>query len=403
MAHPGRFAGLNVLCRCSSALLIVAPSNGIARIAAFGSIADVDRRIRRRPAVRVKRLVVNAEWVVRFVARYGDLHVPLNPSPDVQEGVRMVPNSSVWRHLSLTGAIFALLSTMFVSTAAQAVGDTVLNHYLIADPLPSGKALPDSVMMALIASEEAQLDANIAGNGYVRLAMAAWVDSSTGEEVVSQLSVFTGATTIPSAVASATALAACPPAAGTTTPTVPVALIPASAEATCVSATTNLTEYVIAWSTNNVLAIVAVSGQTQSQAESIAVTQAALIPATVINLASKASYVVSRFATNSSALSTGMKLQISQDAIAISKMSPTSIKFTGHQSVKGDSRVNRQLAVGRVQAVYRYLVAQLKNLGVPSATLQAIGLGSGRPEFLVVKRGSPSSSLSVALTSNYLL
>jgi outer membrane protein OmpA-like peptidoglycan-associated protein len=123
----------------------------------------------------------------------------------------------------------------------------------------------------------------------------------------------------------------------------------------------------------------------------------------VINLASKASYVVSRFATNSSALSTGMKLQISQDAIAISKMSPTSIKFTGHQSIKGDSRVNRQLAVGRVQAVYRYLVAQLKNLGVPSATLQAIGLGSGRPEFLVVKRGSPSSSLSVALTSNYLL
>ena len=314
----------------------------------------------------------------------------------------MVPNSSVWRQLALTSATFALLSTMLVSTAAHAVGDTVLNQYLIADPLPTGKALPDSVMLALIASEEAQLDANIAGNGYVRLAMAAWVDSSTGDEVVAQLAVFTGATTIPSAVASVTALAACPPAAGTTTPTVPVALIPASAEATCVSATTNLTEYAIAWSTNNVLAIVAVSGQTQSQAESIAVTQAALIPATVINLASQASYVVSRFATNSSVLSTGMKLQISQDAIAISKMSPTSIKFTGHQSVKGVSRVNRQLAVGRVQSVYRYLVAQLENLGVPSATLQAIGLGSGQPEFLVVKRGSPSPSLSVALTFNYL-
>jgi outer membrane protein OmpA-like peptidoglycan-associated protein len=315
----------------------------------------------------------------------------------------MVPNASRWRRLSLAGASLALLSTMLVSTAAQAVGDTVLNQYLIADPLPSGTALPDSVLLTLVASEEAQLDADIAGNGYVRLALSAWVDSSTGDEVVSQLAVFTGATTIPSAVASVTALAACPPAAGTTPTTVPVALIPASAEATCVSAKTNLTEYVIAWSTNNALAIVLVSGQTQSQAEAIAVSQAALVPTTVINLASSASYVVSHFATNSSVLSTGMKLQISQDAIAISKVSSTSIKFTGHQSVKGVSRVNRQLAVSRVQAVYRYLVAQMKNLGVPSATLQAIGLGSGQPQFLVVKRGSPSSSLSVAWTTNYLL
>ena len=208
----------------------------------------------------------------------------------------MVPNASVWRRLSLAGASFALLSTMLVSTAAQAVGDTVLNQYLIADPLPSGTALPDSMLLTLVASEEAQLDADIAGNGYVRLALSAWVDASTGDEVVSQLAVFTGATTIPSAVASVTALAACPPAAATTPTTVPVALISGSAEATCVSVKTNLTEYVIAWSTNNVLAIVVVSGQTQSQAESIAVSQAALVPTTVINLASSASYVVSHFA-----------------------------------------------------------------------------------------------------------
>lgn len=341
--------------------------------------------------------------MVRFVEHQGDRYVPPKRSPDVEGGVLMVPSSSVWRRLSLTGAAFAMVSTMFVATTAQAVGDSVLNQYLIADPLTTGTALPDSFLQSLVASEEIQLDSDVAGNGYVRLAAGAWVDVTTSDEVITQLAVLTGATTIPSAMPSVTALSACPPAAGATPTTVPVALIPASAEATCVEASSHLAEYVIAWSINNVLAIVVVTGQTQGQAEAIAVSQVALVPTTVVNLAANASYVVSHFATNSAALSSGMKLQISQDAIAISKVTPTSITFTGHQSVKGVTRTNHQFAVSRVQAVYRYLVAQLNNLGVPPATLQAIGVGSGQPKFLVVKRGSPSSSLSVGFTSNYLL
>jgi hypothetical protein len=81
-------------------------------------------------------LVVNAESVVRFIAHCGDRHVPLNPSPDVQEGVPIAPHSSVRRRLSLTGAIFARLSTMMLSTdQSLAVGRVQAGYRFLAAPL----------------------------------------------------------------------------------------------------------------------------------------------------------------------------------------------------------------------------------------------------------------------------
>ena len=297
----------------------------------------------------------------------------------------------------LTLSVFAAC----LSSPAGAAGDPAVNQFLMANPLPNGVSAPDALTQSLATSAEAQEDALIAGSGYAKVAVGLWVDPTAKEEVVAELVAFTNPPADTSSVALG-AEAACPPAAGVAPVVTTVALIPGSAEVSCVDASTGLPSTAIEWFSANVLALVVVLNLTPAQSEAISLTQSGLLPTTGINLSASNSFVVGHFAATSASLSATEKLQIDQDAVTINTETPTEVTFTAHQSSKGLARVSRKLAISRVVAIDTYLVAQLTKLGMTAATLQTIGLGNGHPFNVTYLRGSPSSSLSVKIGVAYL-
>ncbi len=295
------------------------------------------------------------------------------------------------------------LSASLLTGPAGASGDPVVSSYLIADPLPNGVAESDAALLPIIASVESQENALLAGKGYAKVAVGAWVDPATHQIVISELVALT--ITLPSIAANITegANAACPQAAGVTPVFTAVAAIPGSQEVSCTNAQNGLPSTAVAWYASHILTVVVTFGLTSAQCEAIATTQAAALPTSNIVLDARTSYNVTHFAKDSAALSASQKLQIYQDAVAIKAMSPTAIHFTAHQSVVGKSAVTRTLAVNRVRAVFHSLVARLRQLGLTQQTLQQIGLGSGSPQITRVQRGSASASLSVTISMAYLL
>ncbi len=310
--------------------------------------------------------------------------------------------SSTLRRVAAFAGATVMVSTLCLSVGAGATGDAVISRYLITNPLANGVAIADNVLQPLITSGENAADADLGGSGYAKIAVAGWVDQGTQLEVVSELAAFTVPVPSESLGLSSAVVDACPAPAGVTQTTTSVALIPGSVEVSCIDSGSGLPKTVIGWISSNVLAFLFTVNLSPSQAEAVAVSQSTLIPTSGIDLAAKTRYTIARFALNSSALDPLQKLQIYRDAVALSAMTPTAVRFVGHQSVKGPAGPARQLAVSRVRAVYKYLVAQLKSLGFTPTTLQGIGLGSGQPVISTIQRGSPSSSLAVNVDVAYL-
>ena len=245
---------------------------------------------------------------------------------------------------------------------------SVLSSYLIGDPWPSGTAVAATALAPIAAQFQAKLTPLLTGTEQDVSAFNAWTmaDKHGPDYATSGLVAFSGPA--PTGVAAIMLVEACAMLGGTPGAAAPG--VAASSEATCTDSN-GLPVTVVTWTEGNVQGLVVVDGKNvaPSVAEANAVAQDALTPTTGINLLVTTSW---RVPSTSTTLTVAQRRQITAIAKSMTALKPTSVSFAA--TVKTGSAGAKAHARGLVQAVARFLGAQLVEDGMSGATISALAI-----------------------------
>jgi hypothetical protein len=187
---------------------------------------------------------------------------------------------------SVTTVSSAFLSVVLVfvtATSAGAVGDTKVSSYVMTNPIAGGSALPITTLQPYLIKVEKALAPFAPTTGAAKVALKGWDSTSNGIQELVELSAFAEPIVDPSTQATEAVQSSCQSATGVAPKKVTtLTSIAGSVEAQCKSNKGVRLLTSISWARSNVLALVIVSGTTQSEAETWSHEQSTLIPASGI-------------------------------------------------------------------------------------------------------------------------
>ena len=186
---------------------------------------------------------------------------------------------------TVSTAIVSVILAFVTATSASAVGDTKVSSYVMTNPIAGGSALPFSTLQPYLIKVEKALAPFEPTTGAAKVALKGWDSTSNGIQELVELSAFAEPIVDPSTQATEAVQSSCQSATGVAPKKVTsLKSIAGSVEAQCTSKKGVRLLTSISWARSNVLALVIVSGTTQSEAERWSHDQSMLIPTSGIAL-----------------------------------------------------------------------------------------------------------------------